>query len=170
MAWSVISAAYKVCLPRSTVVWRLISHNLPVSQVFLAQVERDNNIQALLVTMDEVYAFVNDTEPLERIESHRQILTRLAQQTIDCGYFICSYAKDKNFCMVVHLNHGAISDCLPLLSGTRAGRHIVGGIDAVICDYQAKFSQLREEFHDRATLHTEIMVLRILDNVENLGM
>src|SRR5271170_3188973 len=141
MAWSVISAAYKVRLPRSIEVQRLISHILPVSQVFLAQVDRDDNFQALLVTMNDIYTFVKDAEPLKKIESHKQIVTRLAQQTIDCGYFICSYAKDRNFCMVVHLNHGAISDCLRFLSGSRAGRHIVSGIDAVICDYQAKFSQ-----------------------------
>jgi hypothetical protein len=72
--------------------------------------------------MDGVFAFVHDAESLKKIESYKrvtdvvlapeaelpentksqiQILACMAQQTTECGYFICDYAKDRSFCRSV---------------------------------------------------------------------
>jgi hypothetical protein len=53
--------------------------------------------------MDDVYGIVNKAKPL-KIKSFKQVIARMAQQTVDCGYFICSYAKDTSFCMMTHFS------------------------------------------------------------------
>jgi hypothetical protein len=54
--------------------------------------------------MNEVYAFVHETEPLQKIKSHEKIVLLMAKQTIECAYFIRDYAKNKSFCMSVFLH------------------------------------------------------------------
>jgi hypothetical protein len=49
--------------------------------------------------MGNVYNFVDEAEPLKKIESQKSVMTRLARQTTECGYFLCSYDKNKFFCM-----------------------------------------------------------------------
>jgi hypothetical protein len=44
----------------------------------------------------------------------------------------------------------------------------VSGADAKIMEYQAKFNDLKAEFHGQALCNTEITVMRILDNVDSL--
>lgn len=48
--------------------------------------------------MSDVYSFVHEADPLKNIESQKQILALMAQQTTECAYFIRDYAKNKNFC------------------------------------------------------------------------
>lgn len=67
-------------------------------QIMKAQLKRDINIFYLIDTMAYIYAFVHEAEPLLKIQSHRIIMTRLAQQIIDCGYLISAYC-DSGFCM-----------------------------------------------------------------------
>jgi hypothetical protein len=50
--------------------------------------------------MNGMYAFIHEAEPLEKIKSHRQIVALMMQQTVECGYFIRDYAKNKD-CMSV---------------------------------------------------------------------
>jgi hypothetical protein len=70
-------------------------------KIVLAQNDRDESINRLVDTMNNTYAFVHEAEPLKKIESHKRIIMLLTQQTIECGYFIRDYAKNKNFCMLV---------------------------------------------------------------------
>jgi hypothetical protein len=49
--------------------------------------------------MNDIYAFVHEAEFLKRIESQKQILALMAQQTTECAYLIRDYAKNKNFCL-----------------------------------------------------------------------
>jgi hypothetical protein len=58
--------------------------------------------------MEETYAFVQEVDPLKKVESHRPIIISLMKHTIDCGYFIRDYAKIKNFCMLFPIVSG---DC-----------------------------------------------------------
>ncbi|THH21102.1 hypothetical protein EW146_g406 [Bondarzewia mesenterica] len=131
IAWSVLSGAYKIVL---------------------AQKDRDENIETLLKTMNDMYEFVNSNEvrSLSRIQAHKQVLARMAQQTTDCGYYICSYAREKNFWF-------------------RAGKHILSGVDATIKQYQDTFGQLMAEFRGQAVVQTEVTVLRILGDIESLA-
>lgn len=63
-------------------------------QLVVAQMQRDINILLLVDAMDDVYDFVKEAEPLRTIKSHEKVITVLAQQTIECGYFISAYCKD----------------------------------------------------------------------------
>jgi hypothetical protein len=117
--------------------------------------------------MGNVYAIVNEAKPL-KIQSHKLVIAHMVQQTIDCGYFICSYAQNKNFCRMAH-HHSRPFISLHLLLGVRVVKHLVSGADARITDYQVKFDELLTEFHHEAVRNTEITVLRILDDVEGIG-
>ncbi|KZT40292.1 hypothetical protein SISSUDRAFT_1018996 [Sistotremastrum suecicum HHB10207 ss-3] len=76
IAWSVISAGYKI---------------------FQAQKQRDGALIHLIDVMDDTYAFVIESEELFQVESQRKVLEKLAIQTTECGHFIVDYAKNKSF-------------------------------------------------------------------------
>jgi hypothetical protein len=61
--------------------------------------DRDENVQRLYVILNNVYDFLTEAKHLEKIQTHKSVFVRMTQQTIDCGYFIASYAKNKSFCM-----------------------------------------------------------------------
>lgn len=48
-------------------------------------------------------------------------------------------------------------------------KHTMSDVDSKIKQYEDKFKELGLAFQKQAILETEITVLRILDNVENLG-
>jgi hypothetical protein len=48
-------------------------------------------------------------------------------------------------------------------------KNLVSTVDGKIKQYEDKFKELKVVFQERAVLETEITVLRILDNVDNLG-
>ena len=62
------------------------------------QIERDGKITDLVQDMQALYAFLKGTDPSKYDEPQRKIVTSLAQQTIECAYFIRQYASDPNFC------------------------------------------------------------------------
>ncbi|KAN0107633.1 hypothetical protein V8E52_009952, partial [Russula decolorans] len=128
MAWTVLSAAHKI---------------------ILAQNDRDDNINRLVGTMNDTYAFIHEVEPLKKVESHKRIVTLLTQQTTECGYFIRDYAKTKSFL-------------------ERTGKHLVSDVDSKVKQYEAKFSELKSALQASGVVHTEITVLRILDVMNNL--
>jgi len=72
-----------------------------IIKVVLAQKERDEAINHLVEVMNSVYSFIQEAETLSYIESHRQIVAVIAQQTTDCAYFIRDYTINKNFCTPV---------------------------------------------------------------------
>jgi hypothetical protein len=61
--------------------------------------DRDNSIVRLVKTMDDIYSFVEEAEPMKKIESLGRIIELIAQQTTQCAYFIRDYATDNDFCM-----------------------------------------------------------------------
>jgi len=76
MAWSILSATHKT---------------------ILAQVDRDNRIVHLVEVIDDVYSFVEEADPIKKIESQHRIVALMAQQTTECAYFIRDYATHKSF-------------------------------------------------------------------------
>jgi hypothetical protein len=50
-----------------------------------------------LETLNNVYEFVEAAQALQDDKSTAKVLLALSQQTIECGYFIQAYAKDKKF-------------------------------------------------------------------------
>jgi hypothetical protein len=68
--------------------------------------DRDDAIVRLVETMDDVYSFVEEAEPMKKIESLGRIIELIAQQTTECAYFIRDYAMGKDFCMSASALHG----------------------------------------------------------------
>ena len=68
------------------------------AQVLVKQKERNEEITRLAGVMSDVFAFVEDAEPLEAIKANVKTMKLLIQQVTECGYFITEYAKQKNFC------------------------------------------------------------------------
>ncbi|EIM81824.1 uncharacterized protein STEHIDRAFT_161179 [Stereum hirsutum FP-91666 SS1] len=117
-------------------------------KIIMDQLQRDINILYLVDMLADIYAFVHEAEPLRRIESHSNIMACLAQQTIDCGYFISGYCSDRFL--------------------TRAVKHSLAPTDAAIIKYGRKFTELKAALLAHATINTEITVLRIWDSVTRL--
>jgi hypothetical protein len=76
-------------------------------QTILAQKDLDDNINHLVEIMGKTYAVLQDVEALKKVKSHEGTIMSLMKQTIDCGYFIRDYAKNKGFCMVLTLSCGS---------------------------------------------------------------
>ena len=68
------------------------------TQVLVDQKARDDRIVRLAGMMTDVFAFVEDADPLKKIKTHIKTITLLMQQVTECGYFITDYTKRKNFC------------------------------------------------------------------------
>jgi hypothetical protein len=144
-------------------------HGRRIVKVVLAQKARDETIDHLVETMNDAYSFVNDAAALKEIESHKQIIVALTQQTIDCAYFIRDYAINKSFCMSIFIIRVAQGLQLSVMSGKRTVKNFISDTDIKIKQYETKFQELKFVFQGRAILQTEITVLRILDNVDNIG-
>ena len=61
--------------------------------------DRDNKIQDLINTISDMYAFMREAKPVEKIKSHAKVLAAIVKQTTECAYFIQEYAETKRFSM-----------------------------------------------------------------------
>ena len=86
----------KVCLSLTPCV--VPDHRF--AQVLRTQKDRDERIIRLAAAMSDVFAFVDDTEPLKKIKKHAKTITLLLQQVAECGYFITDYTKPNSFCQL----------------------------------------------------------------------
>jgi hypothetical protein len=150
-----------------------IVHSIDASdhiiKVVLAQKARDEALDHLVEVMNDAYSFVNEAAALKEIESHKQIIAVLTQQTIDCAYFIRDYAINKSFCMSIFIIQVPQGLQLSVMLGKRTVKNFISDTDVKIKQYEAKFQELNLAFQGRAILQTEITVLRILDNVDYIG-
>ena len=139
-------------------------------KIILAQKVRDDCISHLVEVMDDIYSFVHEAEPVNKINSHKDIIVVMAKQTTECAYFIRDYATDKNFgksSLTLWLHSPTFLLALP---GKRALRNgFISDVDSKIKLYEDKFNELKSAFQGRAVLQTEITVLRLLSNFESLG-
>ncbi|GJJ10721.1 hypothetical protein Clacol_004948 [Clathrus columnatus] len=88
----------------------------------------DQSILDLFETLDSVYEFIEDTTEIKIHPSYERIITSLAQQTVECAYFIRDYANKKIFWI-------------------RAARNAIGEpIKSRVQSYQGAFKNLLEEF------------------------
>ena len=167
MAWSLLSATHKV---RHSDVPELMNRLIEFMKIILAQKDRDDCIFHLVEVMDDIYSFVHEAEPVNKINSHRDIIAVMVKQTTECAYFIRDYAMDKNFgrsSFTFWLYRTTMFLSSP---GKRALRNsFISDVDSKINMYEDKFNELKSAFQGRAVLHTEIAVMRLLSNLESLG-
>ncbi|KAF7345626.1 WD40 repeat-like protein [Mycena venus] len=116
----------------------------------IAQKERDHRLRQLIQVTSEVFLFLNDLK-VSALEGHRQTIKLLTLQTTECAYFIRDYTKQKSFI-------------------GRTGSSLLSGraMDAKIAEYEKKFEDLKAAFRNGSALNTEIVVLRIADQVDRI--
>ena len=100
MAWSILSAIHKV---RDLYV--LCTSEEKCVQIIITQYDRDNYVGRLVEVMNDVYSFVQEAEPIKKVESNLKIIELIEQQTTECAYFIRDYAMNKNFCTLISEHH-----------------------------------------------------------------
>ncbi|KZT40432.1 WD40 repeat-like protein [Sistotremastrum suecicum HHB10207 ss-3] len=155
VAWSVISAAYKI---------------------FQAQKQRDGAIAHLIDVMDDTYAFVIESKELFQVESQRKLLETLANQTTECGHFIVDYAKNKTFggfdCIVALVPKSradrANAECSN--AGGRTLTNILGEADGVIKGFESSFSDLKAAIQLRGSVQTEIVVFQTIKLTKDIAI
>jgi hypothetical protein len=84
---------------RGTLSVVYVNFDLIPLQSILDQVDRDDSIVRLVETINDVYSFVEEAEPMKKIKSLGRIIKLMTQQTTECAYFIRDYATDKDLCM-----------------------------------------------------------------------
>lgn len=145
-------------------------------QTVTAQLHRDESLKCLVEIMTEFCEFVIESEPLKNVmESHRtklqeamiKILAAMAAQITECAYFIRDYVKTTSFRKSSIVISWVVSHCA--MSVSRAVMHSMSDADGQVQQYKDKFAELRLAFQSRAILHVDITVLRILDEVEDIG-
>ncbi len=134
-------------------------------QTFLTQVQRDENIQALLNAIHDAFDFTQEADPLKNITPQSKqghILKLMLQHVCCCSDFIQSYAQDIQFCTSSFVSLAIANMCS---AGKRFLKNISGQVDKRIEDLCTLLVELRKAFLDHATVTTEITVLQILDDV-----
>ena len=108
MAWSILSSVNNV---RPSYI-KHIHCDLNLSQTILSQVDRDSRIIGLVETMDDVFSFVKEAEPIKKIESQGRVIELMVHQTTECAYFIREYAMNKSLCRSLSSTlHVRVSHC-----------------------------------------------------------
>jgi hypothetical protein len=135
----------------------------------VSQVDRDRQIEALVGTMRDFYAFMRGTEQMKKYESQRDILVVMVKQTEECGYFIQGYARTISLRMCFPAATNLASLIASFLSALRAIKNQFHSVNDQIKQYQDKFAHLRSAFLGHVSLQTEVIVMRILDDVSSLS-
>jgi hypothetical protein len=58
---------------------------------------------------------------------------------------------------------------IDICSGVRTAKNLASDVDSKVKQYQDAFNKLKSELQQKATIHTEITVLRVLDVVGDLS-
>ncbi|KAG6377914.1 WD40-repeat-containing domain protein [Boletus reticuloceps] len=132
--------------PYTSLAWSVIS---AANQVLVNQQGRDDRVVRLAGMMSDVFAFVEDAEPLKVVEAHREHIKLLIQQVTECGYFITEYAKQDNF-------------------WTRTAKYTFSDVDSKVTDYENKLRDLKAAFLDGITLQSGVTVFRMMNVVQTI--
>ncbi|KZT50502.1 WD40 repeat-like protein [Calocera cornea HHB12733] len=127
-AWSVISEVYKQ--------------------------ELDGKIQDLLLKMNDTYDLVCDAQELRTVrddpgtfQGRERALTRLCEQTEECGRFIMKYAQEPRFFR-------------------RLAKNITADVDKQLTRYSNRLDALQLAFRAGTLLHTEIVTDQTLEELK----
>ena len=132
----------------------------------MTQVQRDEQIQALLDAIYDAFDFTQEADPLKNVtpqSKQGEILMLMLQHVCSCSDFIQSYAQDIQYCTSSSSVSLAIVNTR--YTGKRLLKNISGQSDKRIEDLRTTFVDLRKAFLGHAAVITEITVLRILDDM-----
>ncbi|KAI0027112.1 hypothetical protein K488DRAFT_91286 [Vararia minispora EC-137] len=121
-----------------------------ISQTIAQQIERDANVRGLVDDLDKGFKTLREAKDLEERcsdSTQAEILSRIFQQTSECGFFIDRYFKNSSF-------------------SKRLLSNLVSGPEQIVKQYRTALADLRNEFLERTTITTKICVLQITDRLE----
>ncbi|KAG2153455.1 uncharacterized protein EDB93DRAFT_1336299, partial [Suillus bovinus] len=109
------------------------------AKIILAQAERDKSVDCLLQKLDEVYGFITKDDNLSKVEPMRDVIGKIAQQTLECARFIREYSKTKSF-------------------WKRLGKNIVAETNDITAQYINALDGLMQQFRDQTHRDVAIFV------------
>ncbi|KAG2136500.1 uncharacterized protein EDB93DRAFT_1339417, partial [Suillus bovinus] len=109
------------------------------AKIILAQAERDKSVHRLCQKLDQVYGFIIQDDNLFKVDSMRDVIGKIAQQTLECARFIREYSETKSF-------------------WKRVGKNIIAETDDIITRYNGALDGLMEQFRNQADRDVAIFV------------
>ncbi|KAF7971792.1 hypothetical protein HWV62_19925 [Athelia sp. TMB] len=120
-----------------------------VSEIVVAQQQRDNAIFRLMEAVDSTYSFLLDAEPTRTVEQHPEILKDLSALTLECTYFIRDYTADEKF-------------------RSRMINLAQAGVTSKIEQYEQNFEELKKRFTRQEIMQIDIRLLRCLEGIQSI--
>ena len=115
--------------------------------------------------MNLVYTLVTRVDQVQRIresKSVQDVVAKLLEQTVECGFFIQQYVKH-GFAGKSSLR---CADIVHSICIGRLAHHIFSDVASKIDAYRESFDKLRSDFETGLLTHNTIVSLRILTTTE----
>ena len=136
-------------------------------QVLKAQLDRDQSICDLVLTMESVYSFVEAMRSVpDKREILEEVIVKILKQTVECAIFIREYT-----------GHGFggndyIVSCDVLVTNPctdRVRTQTISKTSQVIKVLSKNLLDLKQAFDTGVAVHTAFVSSRISDKIETLG-
>ncbi|KAI0044424.1 hypothetical protein FA95DRAFT_1497030 [Auriscalpium vulgare] len=134
MAWMILDAGHKT---------------------IVAQLERTARVEELGQLILSVYDIIDITGDLKMIKAQQDVISALSKQTLECGYFIVDYYKDRSKCMFLYFQYSIFK--------------VTNLTDNLISQYEEQFKKLKTAFQEHATIGIQLVVQSIFDQVKHIG-
>ncbi|OAX32570.1 hypothetical protein K503DRAFT_870078, partial [Rhizopogon vinicolor AM-OR11-026] len=121
------------------------------SKMILDQADRDDAVSGLLTKVSEVYDFITEGGTLAEIQSMQATYVKISQQTLVCADFIAHYSETKN-------------------AWERLAKNVLGETDAMIQSYNNALDTLMQQFRDRASRDTVVIVHHMAESLDLIGI
>ncbi|KAI0037546.1 WD40 repeat-like protein, partial [Auriscalpium vulgare] len=120
-----------------------------MEQIMVAQQERTARVEALGQVMINVYSDIDMTADLLQSNAQKKVFNALSKQTLECGYFIVDYYKNRS-------------------KWQDAFKNILPKTDRLISKYEDQFNNLRTSLQHYTGFETQFIVQKILDKIEKV--
>ena len=131
--------------------------------------DRDNKIQDLINTISDMYAFMREAKPVEKIKSHAKILAAMRNKPRNALISFKNMPKPKVLVCFLSIL-GLLTPDLVCSIGIRAIKNRLLSVDDVIQGYRSKFADLQSNFERRAILQTEIAVVGTESTIRSIDI
>ncbi|KAG2100666.1 uncharacterized protein F5147DRAFT_320691 [Suillus discolor] len=116
-------------------------------EVIRQQIACDNGVIRLMRTMQETYDLVMTVDALPYLHKQKNVLEAIVQQTIECAFFIRDYVDTRGSLI----------------------RNSVLNVESQIKEFENAFKDLQRSFQNYMAVSTQLTVLKILEDVQDLG-
>ncbi|KAI0261971.1 hypothetical protein BC834DRAFT_1043716 [Gloeopeniophorella convolvens] len=134
--------------PYAKMAWSILSF---IPKAFLAQVERDRHVQALLQVIHDAFDLLaTEGLALSMNSKQKEIMLAMLRHVCDCGDFIQTYAADTAFRERLFANIGR-------------------GVEEQVKNYQETLLDLRDAFLRHVSVTTGTAVYKVKGGIDNIS-